>query len=304
MHENGSGKSDVARIDWSGVFVVSVTPFGQDGCLDEPATRSLVELLASEGVTGIILAGSTGEWFTMSNEERIELFRIGRDQVRSVPVLAGISAIATGDAVELASAARDLGLDGALLLPPPYVLPTDRELERYVSAIAEVGLPIMLYNNPGRTGINLDLRWLKKLSRHPEIVAVKESTKDIHQLGATIRGIGDELAVFTGMETYVGALVERGGAGVVGMAPNVFGRLPADLYTALNLGDMQEVRRLQEAIDGLYARMYGGMHNPYVVLKEAMRALGRPGGFPRPPLLPFEGRERDELASFLAGVQR
>jgi len=281
-----------------------VTPFHADGRFDEGSMCRLLDMLVAEGVTGIVLAGSTGEWFTMSNEERIELFLVGRHQVAGrVPLLAGISAIATESAVLLASAAKDMGLDGALLLPPPYVLPTDRELEAYIAAVAEVGLPVMLYNNPGRTGVNLDIRWLKKLSRHSSIVAVKESTKDVHQLSATIREMGDDLAIFTGMETYLGSVVERGGAGVVAMTPNVLGDLPVRLYRALFSGDIDTARKLQDPVDRLYARMYAGTHNPYVVLKEGMRALGRPGGYPRLPLLGFEPKEREDIASFLTGIQ-
>ncbi|HEY6630371.1 MAG TPA: 4-hydroxy-tetrahydrodipicolinate synthase [Rhizobiaceae bacterium] len=293
----------MARIDWSGVFVVSVTPFKENGEFDEAATRTLIDTLIEDGVNGIVLAGSTGEWFTMSDEERIELFRVAKDHAKGrVPLLSGISAIATGSAVNLAAASKDMGLDGALLLPPPYILPTAKELDAYVTAVAEVGLPIMLYNNPPRTGVNLDVEWLKKLSRHSSIVAVKESSKDIHQLSAVIREIGPELAVFTGMETYLSPILQRGGAGVVAMAPNVFGSLAIKLHDAVLKGDLAEARRLQDPIDRLYGRMYSGKYNPYVVLKEAMRILGRPGGHPRLPLLPFDAADREELAAFVRGV--
>ena len=108
------------RVNWSGVHVVAVTPFDQKGQLDEQATRDLVELLIGEGADGIVMAGSTGEWFSMTDEERIELFRIAKDTAGNRTVLlAGISAISTQSAVHLAASARDLGLDGALLLPPP-----------------------------------------------------------------------------------------------------------------------------------------------------------------------------------------
>lgn len=290
----------MARVDWSGVFVVSVTPFRENGDFDEAATRSLIDILIDDGVNGIVLAGSTGEWFTMSDDERIELFRVAKDAAAGrVPLLAGISAIATGSAINLAARAKEIGFDGALLLPPPYILPTDRELEAYIVAVADVGLPIMLYNNPPRTGVNLDVRWLKKLASHPSIVAVKESSKDIHQLSAVLREIGDQLAIFTGMETYLSPLLQRGGAGVVAMAPNVFGKLAVALYQAILNGDFAEARRLQNTVDRLYSKMYAGLHNPYVVLKEGMRLLNRPGGHPRLPLLPFTAEERSEFANFL-----
>jgi 4-hydroxy-tetrahydrodipicolinate synthase len=291
------------RVNWSGVFVVSVTPFLEDGTFDEQGTRRLIETFIAEGVDGIVLAGSTGEWFTMSDDERVALFRLAHDTTRGrVKLLAGISAIATGSAVRLAASAREIGLDGALLLPPPYILPTDRELEAYMAAVSEVGLPIMLYNNPPRTGVNLDAKWLRRLARHASVVALKESAKDIHQLSATMRELGDELAIFTGMETYLAPTLQRGGVGVVAMAPNVMGARAVGLYRALKTGALAESRRLQEDIDRLYGRMYAGTHNPYVVLKETMRALGRPGGHPRPPLLPFTAAERDEMKAFLTEI--
>lgn len=293
----------MARVDWSGVFAVSVTPFSDKAEFDEPAVRKLTKLLIDEGADGIVLAGSTGEWFTLSDEERVALFRIAKDVAGDrVRLLAGISAISTDSAVELASQAKSLGLDGALLLPPPYIMPTDRELDAYVAAVAEVGLPIMLYNNPPRTGVNLDGRWLKRFVQHDAIVAIKESSKDIHQLSATIRDFGDELAVFTGMETYLSPTLLRGGAGVVAMAPNVLGARAIALYRAVRDGDLAKARGLQETVDRLYGYMYSGKSNPYVVLKEGMRILGRPGGHPRRPLLPLAHAERAELTQFLKAI--
>ncbi len=206
------------RIDWSGVFVVCVTPFRRDGAFDETATRNLVETLIGEGVDGLIMAGSTGEWFSMSDVERIELYRVAIDQNRGrVKMLAGAAALATATSVALTEAAKRLGMNGVLLLPPPYVLPNETELMGFFTAVDAVGLPIMLYNNPARTGVNLDGRWLRKLAALPNVVALKESAKDIGQIADSLREIGDELAVFTGIEPYIVPTLQRGGVGVVAM---------------------------------------------------------------------------------------
>ena len=163
------------RTDWSGTFVPVVTPFTQSGELDEPSVRRILDLLIEEGVDGIVVAASTGEWFALSNDERIRLFEIAADQVRGrATLLAGTSAIATRDAVVLTEAARVLGLDGALILPPPYVLPSERETIAFFAAIAEVGLPLMLYNNPSRTQVNLNARLLGKLMEFDAVVALKD----------------------------------------------------------------------------------------------------------------------------------
>jgi 4-hydroxy-tetrahydrodipicolinate synthase len=288
------------RIAWSGVFVVCVTPFKEGGAFDEAATRQLVDTLIGEGVDGLVMAGSTGEWFSMSDAERIELFRVAVDQNHGrVKMLGGVASLATATSVALTRAAKDLGMDGVLLLPPPYVLPNETELMAFFSAVDAVGLPIMLYNNPARTGVNLDARWLRRLAALPNVVALKESAKDIGQIADSLREIGSELAVFTGIEPYIVPTLQRGGVGVVAMAPNVLGKQAVEFYRAAARGDWAATTRMQGAIDQLYTRMYGAGVNPYVVQKEAMALLGRPGGVPRPPLAPMTDAQRKSLKTLL-----
>lgn len=295
----------MSRVSWNGVFVVCVTPFAENGSLDESQVRKLVETLIGEGVDGIVLAGSTGEWFAMSDDERIKLFQIAVDQNRGrVKLLAGASAISTESAVRLMRAAKELGMEGALVLPPPYILPTERELLTYFEALDGVGLPIMLYNNPPRTGVNLDSKLLAKLLRLKNVVALKESVKDLQQIAATLRTHKNELAIFTGLETYLLPTLQRGGVGVVSMAPNVMGREAVDLYRHAVSGRWKEAVLIQQKIDLLYSSMYSGTVNPYVVLKEGMRLLGRPGGHPRAPLLPMTAEERGALATLLKSFEK
>jgi 4-hydroxy-tetrahydrodipicolinate synthase len=291
------------RVEWSGVFVVCVTPFKRDGSFDEKTTRDLIDTLIGEGVDGLILAGSTGEWFSMTDEERIELFRVAVDHAKGrVKLLAGVAALTTKVTVDLTQAAKDLGMDGALLLPPPYILPNETELMAFFQAVDKVGLPIMLYNNPARTGINLDARWLRKLAALPNVVALKESAKDIGQIADSLREIGDELAVFTGIEPYIVPFVQRGAVGVAAMAPNVLGAQAVEFFRAAARGDWSTTMRTQGAIDQLYARMYSAGVNPYVVQKEAMAILGRPGGVPRPPLAEMTEAQRSSLKELLAQI--
>lgn len=299
------------RCDFSGVFVVTVTPFTADGALDEVDIRRLVTLMADEGAEGLVVAGSTGEWFSMTEPERIRLFEIVAGENRGrMKLIAGISAIVTGEAVRLAQAAQRTGYDGGLLLPPPYILPTRAELFAFVGAVDAVGLPIMLYNNPGRTGVNLDGPLLSELLRFPRIVALKESAKDVQQIARTIRTVGAEIAVFSGMENYLLPSVQRGAVGVVAMAPNVLGAQAIGLLPAIVRGDLAQAFRLQGPIDRLYDEMYSGRTNPYVVLKEGMRLRGRPGGHPRPPLLPMSDTDRaafrlvlDEIGDVAASAE-
>jgi 4-hydroxy-tetrahydrodipicolinate synthase len=150
--------------------------------------------------------------------------------------------------------------------------------------------------------VNLDAKWLRRLAALPNVVALKESAKDIFQIADSLREIGQERAVVSGMEPYVTPTLQRGGVGVVAMAPNVLGAQAVEFYRAAARGDSAETARRQVAIDQLYTRMYNAGINPYVVQKEAMALLGRPGGVPRPPLLPMNESQRANLRALLDAI--
>jgi len=291
---------DERRTKWHGVFVPVVTPFTKNYEFDEGACRQIIDTLINDGVHGIIVAGSTGEWFTMNDSERIRLFEVAKDHVKGrVTLLGGTSAIATRDAVALTKAAKDIGLDGTLVLPPPYALPNDREVLAFYEAVASVSLPIMVYNNPGRTQINITARLAEKLTLFPSIVALKDSTKDLYQMAETLRSVGHRLAVFCGLEPYALPLLQRGAVGVVAMAPNIMGRKAVDLYTHAAAGRWPEAVKVEGIIDRLYTAFYMGGYGAYVVIKECMNLVGRHGGWPRPPLMPMAENDRNALKRVL-----
>lgn len=291
------------RTDWHGVFVPVVTPFTKDYEFDEKACRQILDILISDGVHGIIVAGSTGEWFTMNDSERIRLFEVAKNHVRGrVTLLGGTSAIATRDAVSLTKEAKNIGLDGALVLPPPYALPNEKEVMAYYAAIANVGLPIMAYNNPARTQININARLAEKLASFSSVVAFKDSTKDLYQMAETIRTVGNRLAMFCGLEPYALPLIQRGAVGIVAMAPNIMGGQAVALYTHAVAGQWAEAAKLVGIIDRLYTAFYAGGYGAYVVIKECMNLVGRPGGWPRPPLLPMGEDDRKELKRVLQEI--
>jgi len=300
---SGNGGGGNHRVDWKGVYAVAVTPFSERGEFDEPAFRSLVDTLIDERAAGIIVAGSTGEWYSLSDDERAELFRVAVAQAAGrARVLAGTISLSTGTAVRLTRAAADAGCDGVMLTPPPYVMPSDRELFAFFEAVAAVGLPMMLYNNPARTQINLDRGMLTRLLELDAVAAIKDSAKDLGQLAETLSHLGDELAVFCGFEYYVTACIPRGAVGVASMSANVLGGEAVTLYESTVAGQWDRALSAQRRIDRLYEAMYRWGLNPYVVVKEAMRRRGRPGGWPRPPLLSLPddaGRALDDLVAEL-----
>lgn len=291
------------KTDWNGVFVVSVTPFTPGGEIDERSIRELMATFAADGVDGIIVAGSTGEWYTLSDEERIRLFRLARESTpTSIKLLAGTTAIGTRETVALTKAAKEAGCDGVMVLPPPYALPNERELLAHFEAVSQVGLPIMVYNNPGRTQITLSAPLMEKLADLPSVVALKDSSKDIYAISAVLRAVAGRIAVFSGLEPYARPTIDRGGVGIVSMCTNFMGRRAVELYRLARTGPAERAIALERQIDELYAAFYLGGHGPYVVIKECMRLVGRPAGPPRRPHLPMPEADRARLRGILAGL--
>jgi 4-hydroxy-tetrahydrodipicolinate synthase len=296
------------RTDWKGVFVVSVTPFTESGAVDEAAFGNLMDQFAADGVHGIIVAGSTGEWYTLSDAERLRIFELARTRLArtradgKVKLIAGTSAIATRDAVALTRAAQAMGYDGAMVLAPPYALPNERELLGHFEAVADVGLPIMAYNNPGRTQVTITPALAEKLIRFPSIVALKDSSKDLYALADTLHRIGGEAAVFCGLEPYAMAMMGRGAVGTVSMAANILGRRAVTFYEHLAAGRFAEARQLESVIDRLYEAFYVGGYGAYVVIKACMNLVGRPAGLPRRPHLPVDAAGLDTLRQILGTI--
>lgn len=293
------------RINWSGVFVVSATPFTEEGDVDSAAFRGLLKTFRDDGVHGVVVAGSTGEWYTLTNSERIELFEIARAELGSeIKLIAGTSAIATRDAVALTRAAAEAGADGAMVLAPPYAHPNEAEVINHFKAVGEIGLPLMIYNNPGRTQVNLTAPVIEKLLAIESVVALKESSKDLYQISTTLSAVGERLAVFSGLEPYALPSIQRGAVGIVSMSANFVGSVAVDFYEHACAQRWREAAELEQLMDRLYEMFYATDHGAYVVIKECMNLVGRPGGWPRLPHLRMNEKQREALKRVLkdAGV--
>ncbi|MDH3693359.1 MAG: dihydrodipicolinate synthase family protein [Gammaproteobacteria bacterium] len=296
-------KKPLPEPEWKGVFVVSATPYLENGNLDVTALSKLMTTFVSDGVQGIIVAGSTGEWYTMHDDERVELFKLARKFVpNAVTLLAGTSSIGTREAVKLTAQAKVAGCDGAMVLPPPYALPNDRELLNHFAAISEVGLPLMLYNNPGRTQITLTPSIVTRLAELESVVALKDSSKDLYAIAAMTRAVKDKLSVFSGLEPYARAAIDRGAVGIVSMCANFMGAQAVQLYQLANNGPRDQAINLEKIIDEVYEAFYLGGNSPYVIIKECMNLMGRPAGFPRLPHLQLHDDDRKKLKAILFGL--
>lgn len=290
------------RVDWHGSFAVIVTPFTRDGDIDEKGYRDVVDLVIDAGCHGVISAGSTGQFFLMSNDERKHVFSIAVDQARGrIPVIAGTSATRTEDVVDLTRYAAEVGCAGAMVLPPIYIGVDERELvEFYTRVSAESGLSIMLYNSPLAVRTNLTPQIVEQLMELDNVVAIKDSSLDMRQLSDLVRFCGDEINVFIGLEDLLLPALAVGAVGAVAMVPPVVGRMAVELYEAAVSGDMERARELHYKIVRVYDLFKVG--SGYVAIKESMNLLGKPGGYSRPPMLPFTDEQRGQLRQIFEDV--
>ena len=290
-----------SRVDWHGSFAVIVTPFTEDGDVDESAYRQVVDLVIDAGCHGVISGGSTGEFFLMTGDERKWVYGIAADQARGrVPVVAGTSAIRTEDVVDLTRHAGEAGCAGAMVLPPIYRALDDRELLEFYRRVShEGGLPIMLYNSTAVQTFLTPQR-VEGLMELDNVVAIKDSSLSLRQLNDLVRFCGDEIQVFIGLEDLLISALSVGAVGVVAMMPQVVGRMAVELYETVVAGDMQRARELHDKIVRVYDLFNVG--SGYVAIKEAMNMLGRPGGHSRPPMLPFTKEQRAQVRAICEDV--
>ena len=283
------------RVDWHGSFAVIVTPFSADGAIDEKAYRQVIDLVIDAGCHGVISAGSTGEFFLMTDDERKRVLSIAADQAAGrVPVLAGTSAVRTGDVVSMTRYAAQVGCSGAMILPPIYIGVDERELiEFYTRVAGESGLPIMLYNSPRAVRTFLAPRTVEKLMVLDNVVAIKDSSLDMRNMSDLVRYCGDDIQIFVGLEDLLLPALSVGAVGAVAMMPQVVGRMAVELYEAAVGGDMARALELHKKMVRVYDLFNVG--SGYISVKESMNLLGKPGGHSRPPMMPFTEQQRAQL---------
>lgn len=281
---------NAGKVDWKGSFVAVVSPFTESGAIDAGAFKDNIAFLIGEGADGIVVSGCTGESWALSGDERIELFRLAVDAAGGrVPVVAGTGGIATQGVIDLSLRAKEVGVSGVMVLPPYYAMPGRAEVVAHFAAVSRaVQTPILLYNIPRRTGINLTPDILREIVEQEWVVAIKESSNDFIQLEATIHEVGDRINVFAGHSAERGVpAVLMGAKGFVSsMESQIIGREAVQMYDRVQEGALDAARRTQLRTLALDQAMRQVGTFP-ANLKAAMNLLGRRGGYPRPPLLPL-----------------
>lgn len=267
-----------------GAFVAIVTPF-QDGKVDEQGLRDLIEFQIANGTHGILPCGTTGESATLSHDEHHRVVEITIEQVKGrVPVLAGTGSNSTSESIELTRHAKAAGADGALMITPYYNKPSQEGLYQHFKAVAEaVDIPIILYNVPGRTSINMLPETVARCAQIDNIVGIKEATANLTQISEVIRSCPADFSVMSGDDFTSMATVAIGGTGVISVTSNVDPKGMSSMMDAILAGDLAKARELHYKLFPLMQAMFIDT-NP-VPAKAALEMMGKiKSGAPRLPL--------------------
>lgn len=269
---------------FKGSIVALVTPF-KDGEVDEKALRDLVEFHISEGTDAIVPCGTTGESATLSHEEHCKVIEIVIDQARKrVPVIAGAGSNSTREAVFLTEHAKKSGADAVLSITPYYNKPTQEGLYRHFKAIAEsVDIPLILYNVPGRTGLNMLPETVIRLSGVKNIIGIKEASGSLDQAGAIIKGTDSSFDVISGEDSLTFPMMVMGAKGVISVTANVVPAKMSEMCHAVLEGRIEHARNLHYELIDLSKSLF--LETNPIPVKKAVYMMGLAGREIRLPLL-------------------
>jgi 4-hydroxy-tetrahydrodipicolinate synthase len=280
---------------FSGSIVAIVTPF-RKGRVDERALGDLIEFQLANGTDGIVPCGTTGESATLSHQEheRVVAFTIEAVK-RRVPVIAGAGSNSTDEAIALTRHAKKVGADGALLITPYYNKPMQEGLFRHYKAVAEaVDLPLVLYNIPSRTSVNMLPSTVGRLAAIRNIVAIKEGSGSLLQVSEILQACGDRLTVLSGDDPLTIPMMAVGAKGVITVTANIAPADMAAMVDAFAAGQLDRARRLHDKLFPLFTALFYET-NP-IPVKAALAMMGKIDGELRLPLCPMASESREKLA--------
>ena len=282
---------------FKGVVPALTTPFRADQSLDADAYARLVGLVIEDGVDGLLVNGCTGESWSLSDDERVVVFRTAAEVAKGrLPVVAGCSAITARETLHKIGQAAKAGCDVAMVSPPWYIMPGEAEIaDHYAAVLAASDLPVLLYNIPRRTGVSLSLDLIDRLADHPKVIGIKESSKDWGLLSNVIRRTRARISVFAGYASFFGlAALTEGAVGYMDSGTPVFADKSVRFYKAAATGDLETARALQAEMAGMLDHFFGLGTFPAAV-KACLDLIGRPGGRTRDPIRPLTGEQRAKL---------
>ncbi|MDQ6595737.1 4-hydroxy-tetrahydrodipicolinate synthase [Bacillus salipaludis] len=281
------------------VLTAMVTPFDHEGEIDFNATRTLVNYLIENGTDGLVVVGTTGESPTLTTDEKVEFFKFVVDVVNGrIPVIAGTGSNNTRASISLTKQAEAAGVDGIMLVAPYYNKPSQEGLYQHFKAIAEsTELPIMLYNIPGRSVVNMSVETIVRLSQIPNIVAIKEASGNLDAMAEVISQTPSDFTLYSGDDGLTIPVLAIGGAGIVSVASHIIGNEMQEMVNLFKSGNVQEAaaahRRLLPIMKALFAAP-----NPTPV-KAALNLKGVNVGGVRLPMVPLTDEETSTLQNIL-----
>ena len=287
-------------MSFRGAFTALVTPF-KNGAVDEEAYRAFIEWQIEQGIDGVVPCGTTGEAATLSHAEQGQVIKICVDQVKGrVPVIAGAGSNNTREAIELVAMAKEAGADAALLITPYYNKPTPDGLVAHFKAIAaEAPMPYIVYNVPGRTGLNLLPKTLARIAKAvPEVIGVKEATGDLKQGTEVIEAMGPDFIVLSGDDFTVLPLLAAGGDGTISVTSNVLPGKMSAMIAAYFKRDTARAQALNLEMMPINRAMF--LETNPIPVKTALSLMGKMALEFRLPLVPLEAAHLEQLKQMLA----
>ena len=283
---------------FKGSLVAIVTPF-KKGKFDEKAYGDLIEWHIAQGSHGIVPCGTTGEASTLDFDEHFRVIEVAvKAANKRIPVIAGTGANSTDEAVLITRKAEKLGADGALVVTPYYNKPTQEGLFLHFKAVAEaVDIPIVLYNVPGRTAVNMLPPTVVRLCEIRNIVGIKEATGDMRQASDLIRLCGDRLAVISGDDFTTFPMLALGGKGMISVTANIAPKATAEMYNAWDKGDIAKARQLHYKMELLNAAMF--IETNPIPVKTALALMGKVDEDFRLPLCSMSPSNKEKLSAVL-----
>jgi 4-hydroxy-tetrahydrodipicolinate synthase len=282
-----------------GCYVAIVTPFSKDGSVDEDGLRKNIEFLIKRGVAGIVPCGTTGESATLSWDEHNRVVDIALSQAKGrIQVIAGAGSNNTSESIEAAKHAQINGAHAILCITPYYNKPTQEGLYQHYKMIAtKVDVPMVVYNVPGRTGVNLNAETVERLCEFKNIVAVKEASGNLLQISEIHRRCGDRLTILSGDDALTLPILVCGGTGVISVVANIWPEKMVAMIKACQKGNMAEALRLHEQLLPVSNAMF--IETSPGPVKTAMSHLGLSAGDPRLPLVAMGKENKHKLITVL-----
>lgn len=281
------------------VSTAMITPFDAKGHIDFPKTTQLINHLLENGTDSLVVAGTTGESPTLSKQEKIALFKhVVKVVEKRVPIIAGTGSYNTYESIELTKQAELAGVDAVMVVGPYYNKPNQEGLYQHIKAVAEsTKLPVMIYNIPGRSVVNIEPETIIRLSKIDNIVAVKEASGNLNNITKIISSTPDDFYVYSGDDGLTLPILSVGGTGVISVASHIIGKEMKEMVTSFLDGKVEEASKMHQQLLPLMLVLFKAP-NP-VPVKTALQLKGFDVGSVRLPLVPLTKEERIELAKFI-----